>query len=332
MSSDKYALGPKRGSGNFGSVYEATHNVIKVPSAIKRIRVDRLTNPDDLLDEARIMAGLPKHPHVVSVHDAGMWDSAEVYIAMELCTGGSLDQLSRGTPIDPAAACRYVAEACSGLDHVHQHKLLHLDVRPANILLCSDGKAKLVDFGLARWLTDPAVDDWYTPHAAPEFLESGKGSPASDVYAAGMTLAHLLTGGAICKAVPKGSDFLTACADGKWPDQTLLGPNVPTRLRRVIKDATEYGETKRPATARELKRRIDNATPRTSFVADGPTDWKSTDGKLAIRKTQHRNGLSVNVFRNGRRVAKHEMTGLSEKEADKRVAKLLNALSYDREP
>jgi eukaryotic-like serine/threonine-protein kinase len=332
MTSDKYELGPRIGKGNFGAVFEATHAVFGTPAAIKLIQVGRLSDPDQVLDEARILASLPEHPHVVSVHDAGMWSGSEVYIAMELCSGGSLDSLCKQSPLDPATACHYVAEACSGLDHIHQRNLLHLDIRPANILLGSDGKAKLVDFGLAKWLADPAVDDWYTPHAAPEFVESGEASHASDIYAAGMTLAHLLTGGEICKGVPSGADFLTDCADGRWPNLDLVEPNTPARLRRVLRDATQYNEAKRPAAARDLKRSIDKATPINSFTSDGDGDWSSTDGAWAIRTTRHRKGATVDVLRNGRRVKDLQATGLSDDDARKQVARVLGALSYDKVP
>ncbi len=103
---------------------------------------------------------------------------------------------------------------CRGLDHVHRGGLLHLDIRPTNVLIGSDGKPKLIDFGLARWTHDPAVEEWYWPHAAPELVEVSEGQVATDIYGMAMTLAHLLTGGDICQPFLAGAALVEASANG----------------------------------------------------------------------------------------------------------------------
>ena len=106
------------------------------------------------------------------------WDDRTVYVASEHCPRGSLEDVSQAGPVDPGRACSLVSDVCRGLDHVHRGGLLHLDIRPANVLVGSAGKPKLIDFGLARWTHGAAVEEWYWPHAAPEPVELGEGQVA----------------------------------------------------------------------------------------------------------------------------------------------------------
>lgn len=299
MPDDRYALEGELGRGFFGVVHRARQVHLNRVYALKLIQVR--TDPADVLEEARKLATVPVHDNVVKVVDAGAWDERHVFIASELCTGGSLDTLATAGPLDPATACDLVSQACRGLIHLHHHDLLHLDIRPANILL-GDGVPRLVDFGLARWVDDAAVDDWYSPHAAPELIESGLAEPASDIYAMAMTLAHLLTGGTICRPFPTGSDLVQASADGDWPRLDELSQNVPARLRKVIDRATHYDAAARPQTVAEFKRLLDKATPAVSFQPPGPDGTLvSSDGVWTIATIKAGGRYRVEVRRRGRR-------------------------------
>lgn len=313
---DTYKIASLLGSGFFGDVFKARHVHLNRDVALKVLRTAQLSDPEGLLEEARKLAGIPEHDNVVRVHDAGPWDDDSVYIATELCTGGSLEDLAV-EPMDPATACDHAAAITRGLDHMHENGLLHLDVRPANALIGSDGHVKLVDFGLSRWADNAQVDNWYLPHAAPELHESGQASRATDVYAAAMTLGHLLTAGTICKDPPTGTEFLKACSNGKWPRLDLLGPHVPKRLKKAIRDSTSYLEAKRPPTARDLKALIDRAAPATSFVPDRGDRYRSADGTWTIDLIVQRGAHEVVVKRNGRRVSDRCSTHDSRRDADR---------------
>lgn len=325
MATDDYALDRLLAGGRFGKVYLG-HGKLERDVAVKLI--ERVRDADSLLHEARKLASVPDHEHVVGVHHAGIWSDGRPFIVMDYCPGGSLEDLA-SRPVDPATACRYLGELCRGLDHVHQHDLLHLDLRPANVLIGSDRKVKLVDFGLSKYVSDSEVNDWYQPHAAPELIETGKGSRASDVYAAGMTLAHLLTGGTICRPFPTGADLVDASANGDWPRLAALGLNVPSRLRRVIAVSTDYDEGKRPQSARELKDLVDRAAPAVSFEADGSGGWISTDGEWRIVVAgSSRTGSCVEILRRGRRRNDLRKEGLTPAQAQRRAAQMMNQLSY----
>jgi eukaryotic-like serine/threonine-protein kinase len=299
VADDRYELLDELGRGNFGVVVRARQVHLDRIYALKIIRVR--AEPARALDEARLLAALPEHDNVVKVHDAGLWDDSHVFIASELCTGGSLDDVAAAGPLDPGKACDLISQACRGLGHLHHDDLLHLDIRPANILM-ADGTPRLVDFGLARLVDDAEVDDWYSPHAAPELVEAGRATPAADIYSMAMTLAHLLTGGRICRPFPSGAELVEASADGDWPRLDELTVNVPARIRKLIDAATQYDADARPRSIGEFKQLLDRATPATSFLApDDHGTLLSSDGDWSITTVDKRGSFDVEVRRGGRR-------------------------------
>lgn len=328
MADDRYQVESELGRGNFGVVYQARHVTLERRCALKIVRVR--TSRSEVLEEARRLAALPEHENIVRVLDAGAWDDDHVFIASELCLDGSLGDRAAAGPFDPATACALVSDACRGLAHLHHHDLLHLDVRPANILMSND-TPRLVDFGLARWVHAAEVDDWYGPHAAPELVETGRAAVASDVYAVAMTLAHLLTGGAICRPFPVNFDLVQASADGEWPRLDELGPNVPPRVGKLLDQATQYDWDARPSSVSEFKRLLDRATPAVAF---GPPDeggrLVSIDGTWDITTLSKRDGLSVEVRRNGRRRNELGGTKLTSAQAQRHVRRLVSRLADGR--
>lgn len=324
MSSAKYRLIRKLGDGNFtAGVHLAEHLDLHRQVAVKLLAVDHVTNRDDLLREAQNMAALDRHDHVIQVLDAGDWDHDHVFIASEACLGGSLEAYC-GTGLDPATACRLISDTCRGLDYMHNQGLLHLDVRPANILLDS-GAPKLGDFGLARWTGNASVPHVYAPHAAPELLRFGIGTPASDQYATAMTLAHLLTGGHICKHVPP--DPVEASRRKKWPPLTTLGLNVPDKLKRVIAKATRFAPADRYADVESFKRAIDGATPAVSLQIVNETTMATTDGSWAITRRSSKGAHAIAVRRNGRSDNTFAVAAVDERQALRHLRALVTRLA-----
>lgn len=325
VADDRYQIEGQLGRGHFGVVYLARHRALDRTFALKVIRVS--TTATDVLDEARKLAALPEHCNVVKVIDAGTWDDDYVFIASELCLGGSLGDRAAREALDPATACRVISDACRGLDHLHQHDLLHLDIRPANIMMADD-MPRLADFGLARWMHDADVDDWYGPHAAPELVESGRATAAADIYAMAMTLAHVLTRGSICRPFPVNADLVQASADGVWPRLEELPVNVPARLRRTVDQATQYDVEARPQSVSEFKRFLDKATPAVSFLPpDEEGGLVSTDGVWSITTTSKSGCFDVDVRKNGRRRGTMCVVEPTAVKARKRVGRLVTQLA-----
>ena len=268
------------------------------------------------------MAALERHDNVVQVLDAGDWDSDHVYIASAFCNGGSLESSCTppNLPLDPATACQHISGVCRGLDLIHRGGLLHLDIRPANILL-HDGVPKLGDFGLARWITDPQIGLVYAKHAAPELLQTGQGSMAADQYSMAMTLLHLVSGGASCVDPPR---TVTAQSWKGIPAvEGHAGPNLPRKLIRVLKRATSFAAPDRYASIEDFKRAVDAATPRTSFVWGGGFRIWTANDDLAIEWSAVKTGWAVDVRRSGRRIAGMRTTDLTLSERDKYLASLV---------
>ncbi len=326
MSVERYELGEKFGEGQMTvGVFRAEHRDLGTDVAIKLME---LRHPDHrawLLEEGRRMAGIAENKHIVRVLDSGDWDDDHVFLAVELCDGGSLEDLCDDGPLDPQTACRYISGACRGLHHLHLEGILHLDIRPANILL-ADGKPKLADFGLARPDGDAGMGTVYSPHVAPEVIATMKGTARADQFSMAMTLGHLLSDGDFCAGtVPNPSD---AKAWRRRPDLGTLGLHIPNKLRRVLGKATSFDPDDRYESVEEFKRQIDRATPAMAFRPGADGSLVSTDGAIVITRTTKRTGCTVEVLVKGRRRNADRRTGLTDAEADKHTRSLVTQFSY----
>lgn len=186
------------GRGGNGVVYQAHHLALDKPVALKVLAVRGLGTEAvrQLVNEARIAARI-EHPNVVQVYNVGYEDS-DPYIVMQLVRGGNLAELVARTgplPIDMAVhICR---GAALGLAAAHHAKIVHRDVKPANLLLTRQGDARVTDFGVARML-EPR--DGYesgvqgTPATiAPEQIMGKHVTAAADAYSLGVTFYYALT-------------------------------------------------------------------------------------------------------------------------------------------
>lgn len=321
MSRDRYELGELLGKGHFtNGVYRARHTDLGRFVALKLLDLRGPEYRSYLLAEGRRMAQLPQNDHIVQVYDAGDWDEDHVYLAVELCEGGSLDDMSRAGPIDPQTACRLISDACRGLHALHQEGMLHLDVRPGNILL-SGSTPKISDFGLARSSDDARIGSIYPPHAAPELILSRTGSASADQYAMAMTLGHILSSGEIC-----GTPLPGEVTERAWrvrPDLGTLGLHVPERIRKVVKRGTAFDPVDRFADVEAFKQALDRATPAVSFTSEEEGRLLSVDGSVAISWFEKQGSYSVEVRVSGRRKAALGASGLDLRNARRQVERLV---------
>src|SRR5262245_42138237 len=139
----KYLLLREAGRGGKGVVYEARDTVLDRRVALKMARSGQ--EDEKFLTEARLCANLPKHPHIVTVFDAGVVDGKR-FMAMEFIQGQPMNLRKRGGVPKQIALLRDVAVA---VDHAHRHGLIHRDLKPANILVDERGEPHVTDFGLA---------------------------------------------------------------------------------------------------------------------------------------------------------------------------------------
>jgi serine/threonine protein kinase len=189
------------GEGGMGAVYRC-HNTLstKIGAAVKVLKPHGLGKARErFLREVELLASV-QHPAVVRVLGGGEdTERGLLFMAMELLQGEELsDRLERG-PLDWDEACRIFHQLGGGLLAAHQKGVVHRDIKPQNILLCDDGTAKLLDFGIAiqtggEKLTREGQVPGTVSYMAPEVFEGKKPDHRADIYALGVLLWEALTG------------------------------------------------------------------------------------------------------------------------------------------
>ena len=204
---DRYELLTVLGGGTFGAVYRARHAVTGEYVAVKVLRRKAAEQPEEtqrLITEARAMSQV-RDLHVVRVLDAGVSESGEAFVAMELEAGVSLQallELEQGRPLPPARAIAIVIQILEGLSAVHAQGIVHRDLKPSNVLISNrEGRdfARLLDFGVskvpgAQMMTLPGSSMGTPGFMAPElFGNAAHADGRADLYGVAATLFYLLT-------------------------------------------------------------------------------------------------------------------------------------------
>lgn len=201
-------LGPL-GEGAMGRVLKARHNQMNRIVAIKTLTkqtAERQVNNKRFENEIRFVSQLI-HPNIVQAYDAGIHNGVP-FLVNEYIEGIDLQQLvSKSGPLAIPTALQYMSQAASALAYAHSHKIVHRDVKPANLMINNTGQIKLLDLGLARLTSPPdedSVDQSLTEEhvivgscafMAPELVKSPKAfSSSTDIYSLGCTLFYLLNG------------------------------------------------------------------------------------------------------------------------------------------
>ena len=237
----QYRLEELVGRGTMGRVYRSTHLGLHRPCAIKVMNPGLVAMQPTIRErfwaEARAVAQL-LHPHVVTIHNLGS-DRGFHFIEMEYVPGGvSLrESIIRDGPLEPLRATTLVRQVVLALEAAHLSGLVHRDVKPANVLLDSQGRAKLADFGLVRRVSEmdrAGVAIAGTPtFMAPELFEGVPASPRSDIYAAGIMFYYLLSA-----RLPYASDQISALIarhrDDPIPDVRDVAPRVPADIALIL--------------------------------------------------------------------------------------------------
>jgi eukaryotic-like serine/threonine-protein kinase len=251
--SGRYRLEAKLGSGGMSTVYLASDETLERRVAVKVMHREMSDQPDQLerfRREARAVAQL-SHPNVVAVIDAGE-DGGYPYIVFEYVEGETLkqriDRLGR-LPVDEATA--YAIEIGRGLAAAHARRMVHRDVKPQNVLIDPEGRAKVTDFGIARTLESDGLTKTgrvlgTTDYVSPEQAMGHGVDLRSDIYSLGVLLYEMLTGD-----VPFQAETVVGVAmkhvNEEMPDVQALRPEVSNTLAAVIERSTAKDPTRRYA-------------------------------------------------------------------------------------
>ncbi|MBI5241563.1 MAG: protein kinase [Elusimicrobia bacterium] len=245
-------------AGGMGVVYEATDNALNRRVAIKKMRDEIRSDPEErrrFLIEARTVATL-HHPNIVDIYSI-VEDGGDVYLVFEYVDGQTLcDFLDRSGPLALADAKRVMKEACAAVDYAHAQGVIHRDLKPANIMLASNGQVKVMDFGVARQAAEALTKAAQTntivgtpPYMAPE-QEQGTVRRESDVFALGACFYEMVS-----NQLPfagQGAGMLLNKVNGRHIPLSTVAPNLPASTDEVVARALAPDPEKRYRSAGEL--------------------------------------------------------------------------------
>ncbi len=289
----QYTLERLIGEGGMGSVYSASHALLRRPTAIKLLSAER-AGPENIARferEVQLTSSLT-HPNTVAVYDYGRTPDGTFYYAMEYIAGLSLEQLvQRYGPQPPARVVHILLQAVDALAEAHDVGLVHRDVKPANILLCRRGGrsdvVKLVDFGLVKDISHEGSPDLSraqtlagTPlYIAPESItDPERIDHRVDIYGVGGVGYFLLAG-----SPPfEGKTVVEICSHHlhtpPTPPSQRLGRALPEPLERVLLACLAKKPSERPNSARALYGELARVASELSWSESDAQAWWQVHG------------------------------------------------------
>ena len=281
----RYELIEKIGEGGMAVVYKAKDRLLNRYVAIKILRPE-FTQDEQFLDsfkrESQAAAGL-QHPNIVSIYDVGRTGNIN-FIVMELVDGRPLsDFIKENGHLDYKTTIDIAKQVASALAIAHKHQIIHRDVKPHNIMITSDGVAKLTDFGIARavskatMVADTSKIIGSVHYFSPEQARGAYVDERSDIYSLGIVMFEMLTG-----RVPFDGETPVEVAlkhiNEDVPSPAKLVPGIPPALDKVVLKATDKYQTERYKSADEMLEALKNVEFVTQMVGDrvfaGETDNK----------------------------------------------------------
>ncbi|KJS12473.1 MAG: protein kinase [Peptococcaceae bacterium BRH_c8a] len=265
MLGNRYEIQEKLGGGGMAIVYKARDTFLNRLVTIKILRPE-FTSDDDFVArfrrEAQAVASL-SHPNIVNIHDVGQEDAIH-YLVMEYVRGDNLKNVIKQKGyLEPIEAVRIAVQVSEALEHAHQNNIVHRDVKPHNILITTEGRAKLTDFGIAMEATSSTITRTDTimgsvHYLSPEQARGETATPKSDIYAVGILLYEMLTG-----KQPYSGDSPIAVALKHIQETPLpvdeVNPDVPTELANVVRRAMDKKPELRYRNAGDLARHLESA-------------------------------------------------------------------------
>ena len=283
---DRYTVGQVIGRGGMAEVYEGTDRRLNRKVAIKVLRPDLAQDPlfqERFRREARSAAGL-NHPNIVAIYDTGedliddgLTQVSVPFIVMEFVDGVTLRQmLTNGPRILPERALEVVAGVLAALDYSHRHGIVHRDIKPANIMINAFGDAKVMDFGIARAMSDAETSVTATSavmgtaqYLSPEQARGEIVDARSDIYSTGCVLYELLVG-----KPPFNGDSPVSIAyqhvnePAKAPSS--IDPSIPSTLDAISLSALAKDPNARYQSAADMRSDVERAIAGMPITARTP--------------------------------------------------------------
>ncbi len=272
----RYELVDKIGEGGMAIVYRAKDRLLNRYVAIKILRPE-YTRDEQFIEsfrrESQAAAGL-QHPNIVAVYDVGKSGNIN-YIVMELVDGRPLSEIiEKEAPMEPRLVISIAKQVASALALAHRHQIIHRDVKPHNILINTDGVAKLTDFGIAKAVSnsssmaDTSKIIGSVHYFSPEQARGSYVDERSDIYSLGIVMYEMLTG-----RVPFDGENPVEVAL-KHINEEIIPPSklmkgIPPNLEKLVMKATDKFQTNRYKSAEELLEDLNNVEFVTNYFNSG---------------------------------------------------------------
>jgi serine/threonine protein kinase/Tol biopolymer transport system component len=292
------------GAGGMGEVYRAKDTRLEREVAIKVLPEALSADPDALARferEAKAVAAL-SHPNILGVYDLGR-EGATSYAAMELLTGETLrERLAEGA-LPQRKALEYGLQIAQGLAAAHEKGIVHRDLKPENLFVTSDGRVKILDFGLAKVAavgsentrsptavaaTEPGTVMGTVGYMSPEQVRGKPADARSDIFSFGSVLYEMLSGERAFRG-DSAAETMAAIAQKDPPELSESGGRFPPAVERVLRHCLEKRPEERFDTAHDLAFALETAlggpsTPRVPAALERPhrRAWRSVFGVVVV--------------------------------------------------
>lgn len=278
---NRYEIISRIGSGGMADVYRAKDHKLNRFVAIKVLKPefkDDRVFISKFRVEAQAAAGLA-HANIVNVYDVGEENGIN-FIVMELVEGITLKAyISKKGKLPMREATSIALQVASGLEVAHNNGIIHRDVKPQNIIISMDGKAKVADFGIARAVSSNTINSsamGSVHYSSPEQSRGGYSDAKSDIYSMGITMYEMITG-----RVPFDGENTVAVAlkhlQEEIPSPRKLVPEIPFSTEQIILKCTQKSPDRRYNNMTELIRDLKESlvNPEGNFVSISKLDNKA---------------------------------------------------------
>ncbi|MBQ1390649.1 MAG: Stk1 family PASTA domain-containing Ser/Thr kinase, partial [Firmicutes bacterium] len=301
---ERYEIISRIGTGGMADVYKAQDHKLNRLVAVKVMKAEfreDLGFVAKFQKEAQAAAKL-SHPNVVNVYDVGE-DRGLYYIVMELVDGITLKSyISRKGKLSVKEATSIAIQVSLGLEEAHNGGIVHRDVKPQNIIISTDGKVKLSDFGIAKAINSNTITASVmgsVHYSSPEQVRGGFSDAKSDIYSLGITMYEMVTG-----RVPFDGDSTVSIAIKHLQEEMIppsrYTPDLPYSMEQIILKCTQKNSERRYHTIgdliEDLKRSLmdpqgdfvrigEDSSPVTVMAAPGEDTGRTPEVSAAARKT-----------------------------------------------
>jgi eukaryotic-like serine/threonine-protein kinase len=283
------------GAGGMGEVYRARDERLKRDVALKVLPAAYTDDPERVRrfeQEAQAASAL-NHPNILAVHDFGAQDGT-TYIVAELLEGETLRSRLAGGALPLRRVLAYAQQIVSGLAAAHEKGIVHRDLKPENVFITSDGRVKLLDFGLAKLThgkggsgetnletqtrdTGPGVMLGTVGYMSPEQVRGKPAEPRSDIFAFGAILYEMLSGQRAFRG-DTAADTLSAILTREPPELSEPGGRVPESLGRIVRHCLEKNPEARFHSASDIAfdlEALSGSSGDSRAVARAPLRWRA---------------------------------------------------------